>query len=110
MDTQTSAGDALARSLATLLDLGRRAREARSEAELSFLLVNDSLALTPYRQAALWWHGRGVATLSGLVQADRNAPYVQWLDRLARTVTTTQPVEDAAAPRPLVAGDLPEAV
>ncbi|MGA1327344.1 MAG: efflux RND transporter periplasmic adaptor subunit [Rubrivivax sp.] len=110
MDTQTSAGDALARSLATLLDLGRRAREARSEAELSFLLVNDSLALTPYRQAALWWHGRGVATLSGLVQADRNAPYVQWLDRLARTVTTTQPVEDAAAPRALVANDLPQAV
>ena len=110
MDTQASAGDALARSLATLLDLGRRAREARSEAELSFLLVNDSLALTPYRQAALWWHGRGVATLSGLVQADRNAPYVQWLDRLAQAVADTRPAADPAAPRALVANDLPQAV
>lgn len=110
MDTQASAGDPLARSLATLLDLGRRARDARSEAELSFLLVNDSLALTPYRQAALWWRGRGVATLSGLVQADRNAPYVQWLDRLARAVTVTGAADEAAAPRPLVADDLPEAV
>ena len=118
MGPQAQAGDALAGSLAALLDLGRRAREARSEAELSFLLVNDSLALTPYRQAALWWRGRGVATLSGLVQADRNAPYVQWLDRLADAVArppspSTSPSpspEDAAAPRALVADDVPEAV
>ena len=105
------AGDALARSLVTLLDLGRRAREARSEAELSFLLVNDSLALAPYRQAALWWRGSGVVTLSGLVQADRNAPYVQWLDRVVETVAQRARADDShTTPLDLVAADLPEAL
>jgi succinate dehydrogenase / fumarate reductase iron-sulfur subunit len=33
----------LTHALATLLDLSRRARQARSEAELAFLLVNDTL-------------------------------------------------------------------
>lgn len=66
-----------------LWDLARRARLAKSDRELAFALVNDTMALTPYRQAALWLHGEGVWTLSGVVQVDANVPYTQWLDQVA---------------------------
>ncbi len=68
---------------ATLLELGRQARQAESPAELQFLLVNDSHALAPYRQAALWLDG-GVRALSGVVQVEANVPYALWLDALCR--------------------------
>lgn len=62
-----------------LLELGRRARQTSNPDELAFLLVNSTHGLTPYRQAALWWADTGVQTLSGVVQAEQNAPYVDWL-------------------------------
>lgn len=71
-------------SLAALLDLSRRARLAGSPQELGFLLANDSHALTPYRQSALWLADTGLHTLSGLVQIDANAPYALWLTQLCR--------------------------
>jgi len=67
-----------------LWDLARRARFAKSDRELGFLLVNDTLALAPFRQAALWLKDEGVWSLSGVVQVDANVPYVQWLDLVAR--------------------------
>lgn len=67
-----------------LLDLGHRARAARSSAELRFLLVNDSRLLAPYRQACLWLNSGGVMALSGVVEADRNTPYAQWLHRVCQ--------------------------
>ncbi|WP_047244589.1 efflux RND transporter periplasmic adaptor subunit [Chromobacterium subtsugae] len=72
--------------LATLLQLQRHAREADSAAQLGFVMVNESLQLLPYRQAALWREGlhRHVATLSGLVDPDPTAPYLQWLSALFR--------------------------
>lgn len=73
-----------ARALATLIDLGRRAREARSEAELGFLLVNETLQLIEYRQAALWYEVGGVRALSGLLKPELNAPYTQWLTSLCK--------------------------
>ena len=70
--------------LAVLLQLGRRARQAEDEAELAFILVNETHQLMPYRQAALWLHDEGVVALSGVVTPEANAPYVQWLSRLCR--------------------------
>lgn len=90
-------------SLAVLLDLARRARRAGTVAELGFLLVNETRHLVDYRQAALWGAGEGVHTLSGVLQPEANAPYVQWLDRLARQQTDAVP----ARPRPFGAADLP---
>lgn len=71
-------------SLATLLDLSRRARLAGSARELGFLLANDSHALAPYRQAALWLTNSGLYTLSGLLQVEANAPYALWLEQVCR--------------------------
>ena len=68
--------------LATLLDLAQRARHVGQDVELDFLAVNASHALAPYRQAALWSTARGVCALSGVVQIEANAPYVQALARV----------------------------
>lgn len=69
--------------LATLLQLEKRARACATAQELAHLMVNDTHALTPYRQAALWTPGAGgdgaITALSGLAVPDANAPYTAWL-------------------------------
>ncbi len=84
-------------------DLARRARQAESDRELGFIFVNDTLALVPYRQAALWLSDDGVWSLSGVVQVDANVPYAQWLDAVARHLQSVGGTE----PRAFTARDLP---
>jgi hypothetical protein len=71
--------------LSTLVQLVKRARHAASEQELAFIMVNETYALAPYRQAALWRRdGRGagkVVAISGAAVVERNAPFVLWLKR-----------------------------
>lgn len=98
--------------LLTLLELAQRARAAASANEMAFLAVNDSRALAPYRQAALWLGAGGVHTLSGVVAVEANAPYAQWLDQLCRTLADH---DMAAAPlraasRAVDAAQLPPAI
>jgi multidrug resistance efflux pump len=84
--------------LALLCQLAARAREAVSEQTLAFVIVNETLALTSYRQAA-WWRGPApgaVAAVSGLPQSDPHAPYVQWLGSLCRALAR-ESVKDAGA-------------
>jgi multidrug resistance efflux pump len=83
--------------LSALIDLERRAREA-SPAELPYLMVNDTLAVVPYQQSALWRAGR-VAAVSGVASADEGGPYYGWLSRaLAAAAKLHQAgVVDAAA-------------
>ena len=92
-------------ALLGLLEMGRRARNAASADELAFMLVNGSHSLTPYRQAALWWSDTGVQALSGVIQPDQNAPYVDWLKQVfkARAALPDAPVRISPA-------ELPEAV
>lgn len=79
-----------ARALLDLLQLERRAREAATPEALGFVMVNETLRLAPYRQAALWSAsavGAGAARIlavSGLPQPEPTAPYVQWLADLCR--------------------------
>lgn len=99
----------LSSALVGLLDLSRQARQARSVAELGFLLVNGTVALAPYRQAALWYANGGVKCLSGLVQPEANTPYTQWLAALAKHLAASR--SEAVPPvllRTLTASDLPE--
>lgn len=70
-------------TIGALLNLARRARHAASTAELAFIAVNETYGLVPYRQAALWSEEGGVTALSGVVAPEANAPFVQWLDRVA---------------------------
>ena len=92
-------------ALATLIQLARRARAARDAAELAFIAVNETHALTPYRQAALWLNDSGLAVLSGVVEPEANAPYVQWLRRVFQHL---QASATAATARAVTADDLPE--
>jgi hypothetical protein len=94
---QDPQGKTVGQPLLTLLDLSHRARVATSPEELAFLLVNDTRALAPYRQAAFWLAGEGVRALSGVVQPERDAPYVQWLSKLCRTLAE-QASEDGELP------------
>lgn len=68
--------------LLTLLELARRARTSKNEDEFVFQLVNGTHKLVPYRQAVMWTSEHKPRGLSGVSQADINAPYVQWLSRL----------------------------
>lgn len=87
----------------SLRELSQRARQAGSDRELGFLLVNDTLALAHYRQAALWLADEGVWTLSGVVQVDANVPYVMWLDAVCRHMQAL----GGDGVRSFVASDLP---
>ena len=82
MSANPPATGAAGHPLAVLLDLARRARHAASARELQFLAVNETHALTSYRQAALWLREEGVVCLSGVVQVEANVPYVLWLQSL----------------------------
>jgi hypothetical protein len=81
------------KALANLLLLQQRLREARTAAELGFILVNDTQSLLSYRSAVLWLTGlrqvRGgrVASVSGAVEHDEHSPYVQWMKALCRDLS-----------------------
>lgn len=68
--------------LVTLLQLIQRARECATVEELRFVMVNETLALSPYRQAVLWHADGQVAALSGLPMVEANAPMTLWLRTL----------------------------
>ena len=102
MSAENGVRQAQASPLLYLIDLGRRAREAGSEAELRFLLVNESRALLDYRQAALWSAHSGIQALSGVVQVEANAPYALWLAKVcqycAQSLTDAAPVDADTLP------------
>ncbi|WP_420473422.1 efflux RND transporter periplasmic adaptor subunit [Noviherbaspirillum sp. ST9] len=87
-----------------LLDLAHRARHVDDSVELDFMAVNSTHTLAPYRQAALWFADRRVCALSGVVQIEANAPYVQWLERVCGALQTPGPV-DARSLDPEVGDD-----
>lgn len=88
-----------------LLNLARKARQAESDRELGFLLVNETLALAPYRQAALWLADAGTWSLSGVVQVDAHVPFVQWFESVCRHVQGLAQGQDK--PLAFTAADLP---
>ena len=65
--------------LSALIDLERRARDA-APAELPYFMVNETLAVVPYQQAALWRRGR-VGAVSGVSSPDESGPYHMWLTK-----------------------------
>lgn len=89
--------------LAALLRLQQGVRDAETMAAAGFVIVNETRDLVPYVQATLL-QGRGkgplaVSRLSNLSEVDRTAPYVTWVEALARHVTQGQPSGEGDAPR-----------
>lgn len=96
-------GLATADALPVLLGLGQRARQAASIEELRFVMVNETVALAPYRQAVLAGPGGGILAVSGVAAPERNAPFTIWLARLLRSV-----IPSLDGPRELREGDAPD--
>jgi hypothetical protein len=87
--------------LSIVLGLGQRVRRAGSIEELRFIIVNETVALAPYRQAVLWGADRGIVAVSGVATAERNTPFALWTDRLLRSIADT-----LQGPRALEADEL----
>lgn len=88
-----------------LWELARQARQASSDRELAFLLVNETLSLTPYRQAALWLAEEGTWSLSGVVQVDAHVPFVQWFEAVCSHLQARS--GERTGPLALTAADVP---
>ncbi len=73
--------------LQALIQLLRRARQSQTKAELAFAMVNETRQLVTYRQAVVWQKESGVIAVSGRPDFDKNSPYVQWMNRLAKKLT-----------------------
>ncbi|CAN5379723.1 hypothetical protein BH11PSE4_BH11PSE4_32110 [soil metagenome] len=103
--------DAQLFGLGMLVQLLKRARHAATAEELGFVMVNETHALLPYRQGALWQrHHQGVgkvAAVSGAATVERNAPLILWLNRAFAEFDAGG--NDAAGPRPVDAASLPGA-
>jgi phosphotransferase system IIA component len=98
--------DAQLFGLSTLVQLLKRARRAATAEELGFVMVNETHALLPYRQAALWQrNARGagkVLAVSGAAAVERNAPFMLWLNPAFAKLDDG----DNAMARPVDAGSL----
>jgi hypothetical protein len=65
--------------LTLLLQLERRARQAPAD-ELSYVIVNETADLLPYRQAVLWRLDLAkIKAASGVAIPEKNSPYALWL-------------------------------
>lgn len=83
--------------LSALIDLERRARDARG-AELTYLIVNDTTLVVSYQQAALW-RGDETAAVSGVATIEASGPYARFLKTVlmkAARLAATDPVSSLA--------------
>jgi multidrug resistance efflux pump len=73
--------------LGVLLQIEARALEAQALPALRFTIVNETHALTPYRQAAMFeleGDRLVLAAASGLVSVANESPFAVWLSRFAQ--------------------------
>lgn len=98
----------MADPVSLLLHLQRRARDAANAVELGFVMVNETHALTPYRQAALWEAGRGIEAVSGVAVADDGAPFTLALARICQHLAKALPSGGAVDPALLSEADRAE--
>lgn len=91
--------------LGRLLQIEWEARHAATMDEIAYLAVNETRQLVSYDRAMIWlpWQ-RTVRAVSGVSTIDRNAPFTQWANRLARHLGARRTDADHIA---VVAGDMP---
>lgn len=93
--------EALTPAIGALWQLACRAREAESTAALGFIVVNETRLLLDFRQSAVWLSSTNVIAISGLPEPERDAPYTQWLAKLAHALpvqSTPMLLDDQALP------------
>ncbi len=72
--------------LGTLLELEKELRHAGTQAELAYVLANETLRLVRFGQALVWTAGLRIQAVSGVDTPDRNAPYTLFCRSLVRHV------------------------
>lgn len=76
--------------LATLLHLQQRALDALTPADLGFVMVNETLSLVPFRQAAFFTLSANnkptLSAASGLVSVAEDSPFAVWLTKFASSL------------------------
>ncbi len=94
--------------LATLILLLQRARKAASEQETSFLLVNETALLTPFRQAFYWTGQAGekgrLRAVSNLPTPNPDSPVSLWVAPLCRYLQS----QNITVPTPVNKKEIPE--
>ena len=87
--TQQSTQSAAASKEHAFIHLAARAMSAAKPADLQFIIVNETIQLAQYRQAAFFENTLNkkpiLSTASGLVSVAENSPYSVWLNRFAKT-------------------------
>lgn len=76
--------------LSRLHQLQKKLRESQSVTQIGFLMVNDTQQLVAYRQAVWWQPGKGVSHASGLVDVEKNSPYIRWWNKVCAQLATDQ--------------------
>ncbi|MBO6835555.1 MAG: HlyD family efflux transporter periplasmic adaptor subunit [Alphaproteobacteria bacterium] len=105
-EVKQAAGSNAARTTALLLQLEKEARAAPKQDTLAFVAVNRTRTLVAYDQAILLvGEGRKmrVQAVSNVAVIDRNAPFVDWVERAMRRLREAETAE--VNPRPLSAED-----
>ncbi|WP_445570725.1 efflux RND transporter periplasmic adaptor subunit [Pseudomonas sp. E102] len=102
--------------VAVLLHLEQRAQEARSTAELGFVIVNETWQLLRYRQGYVFVSdvlGKpSLSNVSSLAVLPEETPFTVWLKRLAQHLWTQPALSAESTPATVLhllrARDLPE--
>ena len=93
---------------AALLQFEQRLRECGSAPEVAFAAVNEIFDVLRFEQAVLWrvdiLSRPSVKAASGLADVSAESPYVQWLEKLIRSLS----VESLGSARTYAVGDLAE--
>lgn len=100
-------------ALTTLLQLEGQARTVQTTTELEFFMVNETRRLIRYRQAFLLRAGKNprapyeVQAASSVSVVERDAPMMQWLERVIRDIRSRSEVK---GPVRVTAEDRPRAL
>nr|VFJ53866.1 MAG: HlyD family secretion protein [Candidatus Kentron sp. DK] len=97
-------------AISALFQLQERAWRAKTPEEQAFILVNETHMLSPYRQAVLWIRGKGVLAVSGVPVVEKDAPFIQWMQRLFSNTLSREEKKEARliSPRDLAPEDAEE--
>lgn len=96
--------------LGTLLELEQNARRCETVAELGFVMVNETLRLTPYRQAIFWARDPGgkirIKAVSGTDSLDARAPFIIHMEGILKNLVVSPATASGRKTKPVSADAL----
>lgn len=90
MDSAHGANQTSAQDLKTFIRLEQRGRKAETEAELAFILANETIALVEFQTAVIFSADGRIVGLSGVSTPDTRSTASVFLTQLAKALIATQ--------------------